>query len=224
MQKLNRQNNFTYLFVSLILFLFTASVVAEFSNFFSRSAFTIIIVLMLVASIKSLHADLAWKRIIYVLLPIFLSLSLLNHFFENKIYIFLVLSTLLFFFIGNFSFAIRQVLFEGDIDSNKIIGSLTLYILLGMIWAVLYLMILVVDPQAFSGLEVNNWKEGFSRIAYYSFVTLTTLGYGDVLPQDHVAEFFVYMEAIIGVFYMAIIVSSLISLRLNTLQKEREGK
>jgi len=224
MQKLNRQNNFTYLFVSLILFLFTASVVAEFSNFFSRSAFTIIIVLMLVASIKSLHADLAWKRIIYVLLPIFLSLSLLNHFFENKIYIFLVLSTLLFFFIGNFSFAIRQVLFEGDIDSNKIIGSLTLYILLGMIWAVLYLMILVVDPQAFSGLEVNNWQEGFSRIAYYSFVTLTTLGYGDVLPQDHVAEFFVYMEAIIGVFYMAIIVSSLISLRLNTLQKEREGK
>jgi len=224
MKKLSSQNNFTYLFVSLILFLFTASVVAEFSNIFSRSAFTIIILLMLVASIRSLHADLAWKRIIYILLPVFLALSILSHFFENKLYIFLVLSTLLFFFMGSFSFAIRQVLFEGDIDVNKIIGSLTLYILLGMIWAVIYLMILVIDPTAFSGLEVSSWQEGFSRIAYYSFVTLTTLGYGDILPRDHVAEFFVYMEAIIGVFYIAIIVSSLISLRLSTLQEERKGK
>jgi len=224
MKKLSRQNNFIYLFVSLILFLFTASVVAEFSNVFSKSAFSILIILMLVASLRSLHTELTWKRAVYVLLPLFISLSILNHFFENKLYLFLVLSTLLVFFIGSFSFAIRQVLFEGDIDFNKIIGSLTLYILLGMIWAVIYLLILVIDPSAFSGLEVTSWQAGFSRIAYYSFVTLTTLGYGDILPTDHVAEFFVYMEAIIGVFYMAIIVSSLISLRLSAVQKEREGK
>jgi len=224
MKKLSRQNNFIYLFVSLILFLFTASVVAEFSNVFSKSAFSILIILMLVASLRSLHTELTWKRAIYVLLPLFIFLSILNHFFENKLYLFLVLSTLLVFFIGSFSFAIRQVLFEGDIDFNKIIGSLTLYILLGMIWAVIYLLILVIDPSAFTGLEVTNWQAGFSRIAYYSFVTLTTLGYGDILPRDHVAEFFVYMEAIIGVFYMAIIVSSLISLRLSAVQKEREGK
>jgi voltage-gated potassium channel Kch len=120
--------------------------------------------------------------------------------------------------------AIHQVLFEGDIDANKIIGSLTLYILLGLIWAVIYMIIILIDPTAFSGVEVTTWQEGFARMAYYSFVTLTTLGYGDILPKNHVAEFFVYMEAIIGVFYMAIIVSSLISLRLATLQEKRKGK
>jgi hypothetical protein len=225
MQKLSHRNNFAYLFISLILFLFTAAVVAEFSNLFSKGAFTFIILLMLVASIKSLHTDITWKRMIYVLFPVFIILSFLDHFFINKIYYFLLLTTLLLFFIGTFLMAIRQVLFEGDIDANKIIGSLTLYILLGLIWAVIYLQIILFDPTAFSGLEVTNWQEGFSRIAYYSFVTLTTLGYGDVLPTNHIAEFFVYMEAIIGVFYMAIIVSSLISLRLAAIQEaKKEGK
>jgi len=116
------------------------------------------------------------------------------------------------------------VLFVGDIDTNKIIGSLTLYLLLGLIWAVIYLLILAMDPQDFSGIEAADWQQMFARVAYYSFVTLTTLGYGDVLPINHIAEFFAYMEAIIGVFYMAIIVSSLISLRLSALEKEKRGK
>ncbi len=79
-----------------------------------------------------------------------------------------------------------------------------------------------MDPTAFSGIETANWQQSFSRVAYYSFVTLTTLGYGDILPTNHLAEFFVYLEAIIGVFYMAIIVASLISLRLSALQNKKE--
>ena len=88
----------------------------------------------------------------------------------------------------------------------------------------IYLLLLAMDPQAFSGVEVANWQQGFSRIAYYSFVTLTTLGYGDILPTNHISEFFVYMEAIIGVFYMAIIVSSLISLHLSAIETEKKVK
>jgi voltage-gated potassium channel Kch len=130
---------------------------------------------------------------------------------------------LLIFFIRVFIVAAKQVLFVGKIDANKIIGSLTLYILLGLIWAVIYLILLAMDPNAFSGIEAADWKQIFSRVAYYSFVTLTTLGYGDILPTNHVAEFFVYMEAITGVFYMAIIVSSLISLHLSeNVDKKRE--
>ena len=120
--------------------------------------------------------------------------------------------------------AVKHVLFEGDIDENKIIGSLSLYLLIGLIWSVIYLFLLMVDPSSFSGIEINSWQESFSRVAYYSFVTLTTLGYGDILPTNHVAEFFVYIEAVFGVFYMAIIVSSLISLRLSAVQEERRGK
>ncbi len=224
MNRLSEQNNFIYLFISLILFLFTASIVAEFSNVFSKGAFTLIILLMMVASFKSLHTRLSWQRTLYVLCPLFVILSLLNTFFASTCYLIMVLVTLLLFFIGSFSMAFRQVLFEGDIDGNKIIGSLTLYILLGLIWAMIYLLLIVVDPGVFTGLEVANWQEGFSRIAYYSFVTLTTLGYGDILPTNHIAEFFVFMEAVFGVFYIAIIVSSLISLHISANQNKRGSK
>ncbi len=224
MKPLNSQNNFVYLFISLILFLFTAAVVAEFSNLFSKEAFSLIIILMMLAGFKSLQTRIAWKRTLYVLIPLFVVLSALDTFFNEKIYLLLVLTTLLLFFIGCFVMAFRQVLFVGDIDGNKIIGSLTLYILIGLIWAVIYMLIISLDPTAFSGLEVTNWKEGFSRFAYYSFVTLTTLGYGDILPANHIAEFFISMEAILGVFYIAIIVSSLISLRISAVQEQRRER
>jgi voltage-gated potassium channel Kch len=179
---------------------------------------------MLLASIKSLKTEVTWKRTVYVVIVVFVILTALGKLFPHHLYIYFLLLTLLLFFIGAFIIAAKQVLFIGDIDTNKIIGSLTLYILLGLIWAIIYLFILALDPQAFSGIDAGEWQEIFSRVAYYSFVTLTTLGYGDILPTNHISEFFVYMESIIGVFYMAIIVSSLISLHLSALQDSKKEK
>lgn len=221
MKPLSRKNNFLYLFISLLLFLLSGAIVAETTTVFSKGVFGLIVVLMLIASIRSLHTDKSWKYIIFFLVPVFVTLNILEHIFTGKVYIFLVLITLLVFFIGIIIKAFHQVLFEGDIDANKLIGSLTLYMLLGLVWTVVYMIIVLFDPAAFSGIETTSWQAGFSRMAYYSFVTLTTLGYGDILPKNHIAEFFAYMEAVIGVFYMAIIVSSLISLRLNSISKKR---
>jgi len=220
LKQLTDQNNFIYLFFSLIIFLFSAAVVAEFPGTLGEDIFSIVTMLMLVVSIKSLKTEKTWKWAVYALVTFFVLFTAFAKFFEDQFYIYLILTILLIFFIGSFLMAAKQVLLVGDIDGNKIIGSLSLYLLLGLIWAVVYLLLLAMDATAFSGIEATTWQQGFSRIAYYSFVTLTTLGYGDILPSNHVAEFFVYMEAIIGVFYMAIIVSSLISLRLSAIQNK----
>ena len=95
-----------------------------------------------------------------------------------------------------------------------IIGSAVLYLLIGLLWTVIYLLLLMIYPDAFIGLEQIAWQENYPRVAYYSFVTLTTLGYGDISPNNSIAQFFVYSEAIAGVFFMALIVSSLVSARL----------
>jgi len=224
MKQITEKNNFVYLFFSLIIFLFSAAVVVEFPGSIGEDIFSIVTMLMLIVSLKSLKTERTWKWAVYALIVFFVLLTALGKFFSHQFYVYLILVTLLIFFIGSFASAAKQVLFVGDIDGNKIIGSLSLYLLLGLIWTMIYLLLLAMDPSAFSGVEAANWQQGFSRIAYYSFVTLTTLGYGDILPTNHVAEFFVYMEAIIGVFYMAIIVSSLISLRLAALQDEKQGK
>ncbi len=223
-KQLSNKNNFVYLFFSLITLLFSATVIVEFPDGLGEDIFSFLILIMLFVSIKSLNANQEWKWTVYVIIVFFILLTIFGKFVSYQISIYLTLFTLLVFFVHAFIIATKQVLFVGDIDTNKIIGSLTLYILLGLIWTMIYLIILSMDPQAFSGIEASNWQQIFSRVAYYSFVTLTTLGYGDVLPTNYVAEFFVYMEAITGVFYMAIIVASLISLHLASIQDAKQDK
>ena len=224
MNQLNTQNNFVYLFFSLITLLFSATVVVEVPGGFGEDIFSFVILVMLVVSLKSLNADKTWKWTAYSIIATFIVLTILGKFLSHQVSVYFMLFTLLIFFIRSFTIAAKQVLFVGGIDGNKIIGSLTLYILLGLIWTMVYLIILAMDPQAFTGIEASNWQQAFARVAYYSFVTLTTLGYGDILPTNHIAEFFVYIEAIIGVFYMAIIVSSLISLHLSENEEKKKGQ
>jgi hypothetical protein len=211
MQTISNKNNFMYLCISLILMLFSASVMVELPNEVGEDIFSSMTILMLLASIKSIKMDIAWRRLIYGWILFFIILTILSRFFEHKIYIYIVLLILFVFFLGAFILSAKQIVFVNNIDSNQIVGSLTLYLLLGLIWTTIYLMILVANPESFSGIDSGDWKQIFSQVAYYSFVTLTTLGYGDILPQSHIAEFFVYMEAVVGVFYMAIIVASLVN-------------
>lgn len=220
MNKITYENNFTYLCIGLMTFLFSASIVQDFPNTWGEEFFSIVSILMLMVSIKSMKTEITWKGIVYVLIGLQIIFSLISNFFVFTSVPYFILLILLFFFIGSFWSAYKQILLQGNVDSNKIIGSISLYLLLGLIWTTLYLILLQFDPNAFSGIKADSWQNNFSTMAYYSFVTLTTLGYGDILPKNQLAQFFVYMEAIIGVFYMAIIVASLISLRLSQIQKK----
>ena len=120
---------------------------------------------------------------------------------------------MLVFFIGTFRAIVRQVLFSEGVDNNKIICSVAQFLLLGLMWTTVYLLILEFSPDAFTGLTHQPWAENFSRVAYFSFVTLTTLGYGDISPKLPLAQVVVYLEAMTGIFYMAIVVASLVSAR-----------
>jgi voltage-gated potassium channel Kch len=94
--------------------------------------------------------------------------------------------------------------------------------LIGLNWSLLYLFLAQTIPGAFNGLEQLVWYDNFADAAYYSFVTLTTLGYGDISPVTPVARFLVYMEAIVGVFYMAILVASLVGVRISALHSHKD--
>jgi hypothetical protein len=222
MHQPNQSNNFIYLFFALTTMLFASTVIVEFPGTIGEDLFSAITAMMLIISLKSIKTEMTWKRSVYLLAATFTILAILSKFFESDIYSLLLLAVLLIFFTGSFCSAAKQVLFVGEIDRNKIIGSITLYLLLGLIWASIYLILIALDQNAFSGIKPGNWQQVFASASYYSFVTLTTLGYGDILPKNHIVEFFVYMEAIVGVFYMAIIVSSLINLRLASIQNEQK--
>lgn len=123
------------------------------------------------------------------------------------------------FYVWAIWLAMKQVLFSGIVDANKIVGAICIYLLMGLIWTLMYLFLAQAIPDAFNGLEQLVWYDNFADVAYYSYVTLTTLGYGDISPVAPIARFLVYMEAVVGVFYMAILVASLIGVGINESQK-----
>jgi voltage-gated potassium channel Kch len=82
--------------------------------------------------------------------------------------------------------------------------------MMGLSYAICYTIMLEFSPEALNGIVAQHWTNNFSNTMYFSFVTLTTLGYGDISPGTRLAEVIVILESITGLFYMAIIVASLI--------------
>ncbi len=102
-----------------------------------------------------------------------------------------------------------EVLFGDSVDANRVAGSVCVYLLLGLNWAFVYSFLHAIDPASFVGLPENPGQL-FLSLLYYSFVTLTTLGYGDISPATHVARALAYLQAVSGVMYVAILVASLV--------------
>ncbi len=120
------------------------------------------------------------------------------------------------FFVLATAFAFRRVL-EGDVvDMNRLAGGISIYMLIGLIWASLYFFLSLVDPQAFNGVsdvrsdDAQLLRSAYLDLLYYSYVTLSTLGYGEITPVSRAAQSLAYLEAICGVMYVAVLVSALV--------------
>jgi hypothetical protein len=221
--KISQNNNFIYLFIALVSLLFFTSLSSQIDALHSSDTIQLVLVSVLLLGVHSLKADHSWMWAVYfmvfVLSILFVGKKVLSDPFLLDIF---HLLTLLVFFAGSFRQSYRQIFTSSVIDRNMLMGSVVLFLLIGLIWSVLYLLLLSIFPEGFNGFHPTSWQEDFSKVTYFSFVTLTTLGYGDISPKSPITEFFVYSEAIAGIFYMAIIVSSLVSARLNTSSKDSQ--
>jgi len=215
MRNISEKNNFIYLTAGLVLMLLAGAVVDIFpgmlgprmvqsatiavlalgvwgfrataSRFRASSVFTIAVLLLVVAGILMDRAGLRYTHLLVMLA----------------------------FFVWTAWVAARQVLFTGAIDGNKIVGAICIYMLLGYIWALCYMLIAEITPGAFNGLPQAAWQENFFNALYFSFITLTTVGYGDISAVFPLARFLVVMEALFGAFYMSILVASLVGVRMS---------
>lgn len=125
--------------------------------------------------------------------------------------VFLIATTLfLAFIVGQL---ILFILRTPRVDANVLCAGLAGYLMLGLLWVPAYVLIADLTPGAFVFTAVfqdGSAMEGFNAF-YFSFITLCTVGYGDVTPASHVARMLVVMEAISGLFYMAVLVSRLVA-------------
>jgi hypothetical protein len=104
-----------------------------------------------------------------------------------------------------------NVFAPGRSVGDRIFGAVVLYFLIGLISALAYTGLYSQDSGAFSKLPTENG--GFFDLLYFSFVTLTTLGYGDITPVARAALSLAMLEALVGQLYPTIIIARLVSLK-----------
>ena len=99
-----------------------------------------------------------------------------------------------------------------EVGADKIYGALSVYLLFGQGWALAYILVETMNPGSFVGLARPGVVDGVgSELIYYSFVTLTTLGYGDITPVSLTVRNLTVMEAVTGVLYIATLIASLVA-------------
>jgi hypothetical protein len=109
-----------------------------------------------------------------------------------------------------FLVVLLQTFRSGPITFHRIQGAVAAYLLLGVIWAFAYSLVELLRPGSFSGpVRAADGARGW---LYFSFVTLTTVGYGDILPVHPVARSLAILEAVTGPLYLTILLARLVSL------------
>ncbi len=219
MKPVSGKNNFLYLTVGIVVLLFVGALSDQFKGFVGHQLVQAFSVINIVVGIYGFRSTKKWFHTGVGIAVSVIAVVIIGVVLELLHLYYLHLILLFSFYLWAIWLAGKQVLFTGAVDANRIIGAICIYLLMGLIWALMYLFIAQAIPGAFNGVEQLVWYDNFADVAYYSYVTLTTLGYGDISPVAPIARFLVYMEALVGVFYMAILVASLIGVGINESKK-----
>ena len=104
------------------------------------------------------------------------------------------------------------------VDANVLCAGVAGFLMLALLWAPAYAAVARLNPHAFtlpSAPDAPATLDGFSAF-YFSVITLCTVGYGDIAPVSRVARMLAMTEAITGLFYMAVLISRLVSMYSST--------
>ena len=145
-----------------------------------------------------------------------------RYLFTYQTHIFLANSLGLFFLLLLTSLILGQTFREGPTTSHRIMGAVAVYLLIGITWSVAYHLVALWIPGAFSiqGTNIQGGKESLqSQLFYFSFVTLTSIGYGDIAAVHPVVRMLVILEGVAGQLFPAILIARLVSLHVQSKQK-----
>ena len=213
-------NNFSFLLVALLVFLIGVPIAIDLELFSSEILRAISYSALLAIGLWSLRSSgrAFSAAIAFVIVGIVLSL-LFAHYKQTVFQICSTIALLAFLFLATGT-AMKQIATENNISTNRIVGAICVYLMLGVIWALSYGLLELMIPGSFGGLAEGavtlSWSPDW---LYFSFVTLATLGYGDVLPLTFFSRTLAYFEAIVGQFYLAVLVAALVGAYLTEKQR-----
>lgn len=209
-----RQPKFRYLLVGILAVLFVDPILRDVFNYSSPFLNSLIFSGTLILGLWSLHESKVLLRTGLALI----TASLLTAIFISKYPELIILRVidmliLLIFCSMSFLFILEEITHDIDVDLNRVVGGICLYLLLGINFATIHSLVEIFLPGSYSHADID--LHSLNDMSYFSLVTMTTLGYGDVTPIRPLAKAISNFEAVVGVFYMSVLIGSMIGLLLN---------
>ena len=206
------EQRFLFLLVSILLLLLISPLLKGFVHI--KILLDIFYSMIFIFAVDAIRQDRKHLAIAIVLaLPMLLAIWV-GHFVE--IYVLSIIGNFLgiTFFIYMIITILAHIFHQDRINREVICAAVVVYLLMGVLWAFVYGTVEQIQPNSFSGI-VDAIGDKRYVFLYYSFVTLTTLGYGDISPITSVASSMAILEAIIGQLYLVVQIAWLVGLRVS---------
>jgi hypothetical protein len=212
------ERNLFFLLIILSIHLFVVIPFGE-SSMFGRTVIFIFYVFLLGAGLRYLTRNKKFGLIFLItsICVVLLSTKMLS----DQRWIALLSNLFIMLYCGLLAWIVlRKTFSQGPITIYRIEGSIVVYLLFGLIFGNLYHLIFRLEGDAaFNGLRAPDIKE----FLYFSFTTLTTVGYGDISPAIPASRSIANIEALIGQLYPAILIARLVSMEFSDRGKDRES-
>jgi hypothetical protein len=172
-------------------------------------SFSLVLILGVLATTKHKGA-----RTGMVVLAVLAFTSHWLHYFVREHAVHVISAAAAAVFFGVLAWLITARVFRsGGINIYRIYGAVAVYLLLGILWGQLYVMAYLLDPSSFYfDPSTQRGEPPISELIYFSFITLTTLGLGDIVPVGSITRSMVSLEALIGQLYPAVLLARLVTL------------
>jgi voltage-gated potassium channel len=134
------------------------------------------------------------------------------------------------FFALVFSAIVSHVLGARDLKMDDLVGAFSGYIIIALIWGRLYVAAWIVVPGYFSinpdiKWQLANWSTLHTLFDFYSFSTISTIGYGNITTTGPGADTLVWLEVMCGQFYLAVVVATVVGIKMSqALASPRDGR
>jgi Ion channel len=208
-----KPSRFSYLFATLISLIVLFPYLAK--TGLSTVIFRLLSALTFVAAVYAVSDKRAqWITGVFLALPT----AILNTWFtfhpgSSGLAVISLVSTLMFLSFTLITL-LRAVLRAETVTRDTIYGALSVYLLMAFVWGIAYLLLETLQP---GGLSMDiarhpNHKVDWFDCMFYSFVTLTSLGYGDMVPISAQCRSLSVLEAVSGIMYVAVLVARLVGL------------
>jgi voltage-gated potassium channel len=138
----------------------------------------------------------------------------MNHFWPELVppHVFLTAGLILIaFVVANL---LRFVLRAPSVNADVLCASISAYLMLGLMWTLAYWLVDQLTPGGAFSFNTNAGTRSINGFTgfYFSFITLSTVGYGDITPVSRIARWLAAMEAMTGLLYVAVLIARLVSL------------